>query len=239
MLTLALDTSGDVCVLALGREDVVLGEYRFQHKMSLLRRLLPNIELLMSDAGYKVSDVEGFIVGLGPGSFTGLRIGVTVAKTLAYSLNKPIVGVGSLDALAYSVAPVGTQLMCPMVHARADEVYWTIVGCSGGDKIADYRVSSIGEVANDIANRNLSTYFCGSAALRHSQFIRERLGELAVIGNSGAAHPSGWGLLLLGRQRIVKGERDDPIAITPLYVRKPTPVLRLESGEIKSSDALC
>ncbi len=234
MLMLAFDTSGEVCTIAVGRDGAVEAEYRFYHKMNLLRRLLPNIEHTLSDTSYRISDVEAIIVGVGPGSFTGLRIGVTIAKSLAYSLEKPIYGVGSLDALAWSVAPAGTQFICPMTHARADEVYWTLTDTSTAENVAEYKVNSIHEVLDTIATRNATVYFCGSAALRHAETIKSCLGALATVGNSGTSHPSAWGLLTLGMRCIQKGEPDDPLTLAPLYVRKPTPVVRLESGELKT-----
>ncbi|MDH7601472.1 MAG: tRNA (adenosine(37)-N6)-threonylcarbamoyltransferase complex dimerization subunit type 1 TsaB, partial [Armatimonadota bacterium] len=215
MLVLAFDTSGDVCTIAVAQDGTVLSEYRFCHKMSLLRRLLPNIERTLSDAAYRISDVEAFVVGLGPGSFTGLRIGVTIAKSLAYSLEKPIYGVGSLDALAWSIAPAGTELICPLTHARADEAYWTLTDSSAAVRLAEYRAAPIREVLDDLAARNAAVYFCGSAALRHQEAIRNRLGALAVIGHPGTAHPSAWGLVALGMHRIQTGEPDNPLMLTP------------------------
>lgn len=234
MLSLVLDTSGEVCTLGLGLNDEVVGEYRFYHKMNLLRRLLPNIDRLLADSGHKITDVQGIIVGLGPGSFTGLRIGVTIAKSLAYSLGKPIVGVGSLHALACSVGPVSSEMICPIVHARADEVYWMLTDHTGTNKISECQVNPIQEVLEIVTERRQSVYFCGGATSRHRQLIQERIKTQAVIGNPATAYPSAFGLLTLGIRRLTQGDSDDPLALTPMYVRKPTPLIRLESGELKT-----
>ena len=118
MLTLAIDSSQDICAIALGNDSQLLAEYHFHHKMNLLRRILPVIDVVLNDAGHKPADLDGIIVSLGPGSFTGLRIGVTVAKSLAYTLGKPIVGVPTLQAIARGMAEGSTELVCPMIFAR-------------------------------------------------------------------------------------------------------------------------
>ncbi|MGQ9455346.1 MAG: tRNA (adenosine(37)-N6)-threonylcarbamoyltransferase complex dimerization subunit type 1 TsaB [Armatimonadota bacterium] len=232
MLTLLLDTSEEVCTLGLGLNDNVVCEYRFYHKMNLLRRLLPNINWLLADSGYEISDVQGIIVGLGPGSFTGLRIGVTTAKSLAYSLGKPIVGIGSLHALACSVGPVSSELICPIVHARADEVYWMLTDHSGTSKIVECQVSPIQEVLEIVAERCQSVYFCGGASSKYRRIIQERIKTQVVVGNPATAYPSAFGLLTLGIGRLIQAHTDDPLTLTPMYVRKPTPLIRLESGEL-------
>ena len=233
MLALAIDTSGEICTLALGRDRELVTERRFHHKMNLLRRILPNIEGMLSDAGCEPAELDAIIVALGPGSFTGLRIGVTTAKSLAYSLSKPIVGVGTLAALARGVAPTATELVCPMIHARANEVYWTLTDSSGTVQLAEYQVSTVHQALESIAERGVSVYFCGSGAARNSEAIRHKLGNSAVVGERWSEHAHGSALLDLGLRRIEHGDFDDALALAPMYVRKPTPLVRLETGEFE------
>ncbi len=237
MLAVAIDTSGEVCTLALGRDREMVSERRFHHKMNLLRRILPNIDGMLADAGSEAKQLDAIVVALGPGSFTGLRIGVTVAKSLAYSLSKPIVGVGSLDALARTAAPAATELVCPMVHARANEVYWTLSDSSGTVRLADYQVSAVEEALESLAESGVSVCFCGTGAARNSQAIRDKLGSAAVVGERWTEHPQGSALLDLGLRRIERGDLDDVFALAPLYVRKPTPLVRLETGELGKRDS--
>ena len=233
MLALAIDTSGEICTLAIGRDRELVSERRFHHKMSLLRRVLPNVDQMLADSGFATSDLDAIIVALGPGSFTGLRIGVTIAKSLAYSLSKPIVGVGTLDAIARSVAPAATELLCPMIHARANEVYWSLTDYSGTIRLAEYEVGTVSEVLETVANRGVSVYFCGSGAVRNSEAIRLKFGNKAVVGERWSEHPQGAALIDLGLKRIEEAELDDALTLAPLYVKKPTPVVRLESGEFE------
>jgi tRNA threonylcarbamoyl adenosine modification protein YeaZ len=233
MLLLAIDSSSEIGTLALGRDNELLTEYHFYHKLNLLRRILQDIEQIFADAGHTVNDTDGIVVSLGPGSFTGLRIGVTVAKSLAYALEKPIVGVGTLDAIARGVAPSGTELICPMIRARADEVYWSLFDSTGTLRIADYAVDKIDNVLEVVAERGVSVYFCGSGATLHAEAIRHRFGTQADVGERWTSFARGAAILDIGHRLLREGIKEDPLTLVPLYVRKPTPVVRLETGEFE------
>lgn len=232
MLAIAIDSSQDIGCIALGDDSRLVAEYHYAHKMDLLRRITPNIESILSDAGRAVQDLDCAIVSLGPGSFTGLRIGVTVAKSLAYVLQKPIIGVGTLDALARGVAPAKTDVICPMIFARSGEVYWSLFDSSGLERLEDYRVSSLEEVLNAVAERG-SAHFCGTGARRNADAISATLGDSATVAAPWADFARGAVLLELGMRRFAAGDVDDAFALTPLYVRKPTPVLRMETGKFE------
>lgn len=235
MLTIAIDSSQDICALGLGRDFQLLTEYHFHNKMSLLRRIVPNIERMLSDAGFRSSDIDGIIVSLGPGSFTGLRIGVTVAKSLAYALCKPIVGVPTLDAIARGVATVATELICPMIFARTNEVYWSLFDSSGEMKLEDYAVSSLSHMMEVISARGLSVTFCGSGATRNEETIRHRFGTSAVVAKPWFDFARGATLLEIGHQRLIEGRVENALTLAPMYIKKPTPVVRLETGEFEKS----
>ena len=232
MLAIAIDSSQESCVLALGNESQLLAEYAFYSKMSLLRRIVPNAQRLLGDAGHKVDDLDAVIVSLGPGSFTGLRIGVSVAKSLAYALSRPIVGLGTLDAIARSVAPVRSDLICPMIHARPNEVYWSLFNSSGERRIVEYAASGIQDVLHSVKEVGPDVYFCGSGANRNAGAIRDAFGERAIIAAAFAGVARGAVLIEMGLSRIKEGAIDDACTLTPLYIRKPTPLIRLESGEL-------
>lgn len=222
MLTIAIDSSQEICALALGRDSTVVAEYAFAHKMNLLRRMLPNVESMLSDADLATSDLDGVIVSLGPGSFTGLRIGVTIAKSLAYVLGKPIVGVATLDAMARGIAPRDDDsLICPMIFARADEAYWSLFDSNAGTRLADYMVSSIEQILDDLAARNRRIYMCGTGARRNWDTISARMGNQATLAPAWNDFTRGAALIELGTKRLTEGQVDDAMTLAPLYVRKP------------------
>lgn len=227
MLALAIDSSQDICSLTLGGESGAIAEYDFHHKMNLLRRILRNIHALLQDSGVSPGDLECIITSLGPGSFTGLRIGVTVAKSLAYVLSKPIIGIGTLDALAHGIVPTRDDLICPMIFARADEVYWSPFD-SAGTRLADYEVSPVARALAQLKARGSGVCFCGTGARRNTERIKEALRQYATFAPPRYDYVRGAVLLELGVRRVLAGEEDDPLPLAPLYVRRPTPVVRLE-----------
>lgn len=233
MLILAIDSSQDIGTIALGRDTELITEYHFYHKMNLLQRMHPTIEQVVSDAGCTVQDIEAIVVSTGPGSFTGLRIGVTVAKTLAYTLGKPVVGIPTLDAIARGVSPTLATFICPMMHARVDEVYWSLFDSTADLNMSGYEASPIEDVFKEIEDRGAPTCFCGSGATRHAEEIRRRFDGKAFVAKPWQGFARGAALIELGHERLRKGDFDDPVTLTPLYVKKPTPVVKLETGEFQ------
>jgi len=239
MLSLAIDSSGDICSLALGKGPELICEHHFHHKMSLLRRINVEIEHVLSASGFGVRDIEGIAVSLGPGSFTGLRIGVTTAKSLAYTLGCPIVGVPTLDALASGAGPWNGPV-CPMIHARSGEVYWAIyreserVSIDGDCYLVgpvQEAVQKAQELALDCAqSRQCSqALFCGGGAVVNAQMIVGLAGTGCVIAPRWQSFARGAVLLNLASARLDSGDTDDPYSLVPIYVRKPTPVVRAEA----------
>jgi tRNA threonylcarbamoyladenosine biosynthesis protein TsaB len=113
VLTLAFDTATDVATVALVRDGDVLGE-----RASRAVRVLEDVEQILGEAGLRSADVEGLVVGTGPGSYTGLRMGLITARTLAFSLGVPVAGVSTLDALA-----AGLPGALPVIDARRGEIF--------------------------------------------------------------------------------------------------------------------
>src|SRR5690606_569280 len=123
MLTLGLETSTHSGGAALLGDAGLVGSVCFTTKQLYSQRLLPSIEWLFERTGLQISDVRTVGVAIGPGSFTGLRIGLSVAKALAYSSGAEIVGVGTMEALALRAASGRNALVCPLLDARQGQVY--------------------------------------------------------------------------------------------------------------------
>jgi tRNA threonylcarbamoyladenosine biosynthesis protein TsaB len=122
MLVLGIETTSSFSGVALNRDGTPVGEIEFHHEMSLLRELTPRIDELLSEHSLELNGIEGLGVSIGPGSFTGLRIGLATAKSIAYSLGVPIVGLNTLEILARNVA-APADLVCPMIAWRRDLVF--------------------------------------------------------------------------------------------------------------------
>lgn len=129
MKILAIDTSASSGSIALLEDDQVIAELTTCTQKTHVERLLPLIKTLLSSINTKIEDVDGFALTIGPGSFTGLRIGLAAIKGLAWSLNKPVVGVSTLEALAMNI-PYSDKPICPILDARKKEVYAGIYKCN-------------------------------------------------------------------------------------------------------------
>ena len=123
MNVLAIDTSNYSLGIALVNQEQVIGEYITNMKKNHSIRVMPAIEKLMQDCEMKPTDVEKIVVAKGPGSYTGVRIGVTIAKTLAWTLNIPLVGISSLEALAAGAGRYFDGCISPLFDARRGQIY--------------------------------------------------------------------------------------------------------------------
>lgn len=221
MLILAIDTSGDICSLALSDGPRELSTLRFRHERRLSERFSVLLDLLLKDRGITLPDIEAIAVGLGPGSFTGVRVGVTMAKTFALALEKPVVGISSLDALVEPFAPLTPGGLAAITPTRRTE-----------SVVAFYRPGETTPIAEPAVRINSTLVQVGRALLADSG-LWAVIGENAVAAlaeNDGSipvraipASPDAAAIARLGFARLEKGEQDDADSLVPLYVT-PTPV---------------
>jgi tRNA threonylcarbamoyladenosine biosynthesis protein TsaB len=232
MLALAIDTSGDVAGLALATESKILAELSFRQKMDLLKRLVPNIDRILADAGKTRAELDGVIISLGPGSFTGLRIGMTTAKSIAQVLGKPIAGVPTLDVLAEGAAAACPRSIATLIHARPGDVFWALYRWEDGKllKTVEDTASTVEEMI-ETAKQEKEIVFCGDGAEKNREALSSAFGEGSVLPEwFNVPRPSI--LSKLGVDRLMKNDTDDLFSLVPRYVRRPTPVVRLENGEL-------
>jgi tRNA threonylcarbamoyladenosine biosynthesis protein TsaB len=229
MLALAIDTSGDIAGIALATEAKLISEISFGHKMDLLRRLMPNIDRLISDAGKSQADLDGIVISLGPGSFTGLRIGMAAAKSIAHVLKRPIAGIPTLDVLACGASAVCPKSIAAAIHARPGEVFWALYRCNSGHvkRLTEDRASSVEDMIR-LARQETEIVFCGDGAERNREALEAEFGRASVLDEWFHA-PRAAILASLGIQRLLRGDSDDVFSLVPEYVRKPTPVVRVEN----------
>ena len=122
MKLLAIDTATDSCSVAIIEDDTLRSELTAMPGQTHSKHLMPFIASVLDAAALKLTALDGFAVSLGPGSFTGVRIGISTVKGLAFSLGKPVVGISSLAALAWQCNE-SSGLICPMIDARKKQVY--------------------------------------------------------------------------------------------------------------------
>ncbi|MEJ5363483.1 MAG: tRNA (adenosine(37)-N6)-threonylcarbamoyltransferase complex dimerization subunit type 1 TsaB [Desulfosoma sp.] len=218
MKVLAVDTSTSSGSVALLDEDAVVAEWTLLSARTHNRRLLDGVDRILAEAGWLLEDVDAFAVTTGPGSFTGIRIGLSTMKAMAWALGKPLVGVGTLPALAAPFS-VACRAVCPVIDARKNEVYAALYRPDGKGGLIEEQAPAVlapEKIALWIAEK---TFLCGDGWLAYRERFRRALGDWAV--DPGAAF-HGVRAGFVGRcamERLRAGADTDPMRLMPLYVR--------------------
>jgi tRNA threonylcarbamoyladenosine biosynthesis protein TsaB len=228
MNVLAIETTGELAELAVLDGSGLVATLGFRHRMELSRVLVPRIQTVLELARFTRGDLDGIAVSLGPGSFTGVRIGVATAKALALALDRPLVGVPTLDALAANAVASADTLICPLVRSQSDEVYAGLyrAGAAGLTRVWDEVLLPITALLVKLATPDRSVLFTGSTEL-HRGLLVEQFGERAVL-EAGAARPRAETVGRLARTRLLAGSSDDRMNLSPRYVRPSAAEARWE-----------
>ena len=162
LIILALDSTAEVSSVAVCNGEKLLSEITVNTGNTHSATLLPAVEQALKMAEISVNEVDLFACSTGPGSFTGVRIGVATVKGLAYGKNKPCVSVSTLEALAYNLSD-RDGIICPVMNARRQQVYNALFKSSGGDifRICQDRALSISELDDELCIQELPVYLCG------------------------------------------------------------------------------
>lgn len=213
---LAIDTSTDTASLALVRDNKALVESTWHCGNNHTTQLLSRLMQLLHDNDSDLQHVSGIIVAIGPGSFNGLRVGVSTAKGLAFSLAIPLVGINTLSAEAYQHYDTGFPI-CPIFNAGRDEVT-TALYQKKRDEWCQLIAEQITTVKALCSQTTEVTIFCGDLLpLIADQLVKE-LGQKAII--SPTARRAAF-LAKLGLKRLIRGDNDNPDNLQPIYVRQP------------------
>jgi tRNA threonylcarbamoyladenosine biosynthesis protein TsaB len=215
---LCFDTATPRVSVAVGRDGAALAEMDLPPGRRHAEDLVPAIRELCERGGVALAAIAAIGVGIGPGLFTGLRVGVTTAKVLAQALRIPVVGVPTLDLVAYPLRHT-SRIVVPTIDARRGEVFYALYrGVPGGlQRVSDYEVGSPEELAGELAARGDEVLIAGDGALLH----RSRFDELEHVELAGpaAAWPRAAALLELATPRVEREEFCPPWELEPLYLR--------------------
>ncbi|MFD3449961.1 tRNA (adenosine(37)-N6)-threonylcarbamoyltransferase complex dimerization subunit type 1 TsaB [Microbacteriaceae bacterium 4G12] len=216
MKVLAIDTSNYTMGVALLDGETVVGELITNLKKNHSVRLMPAIEQLLKECEVKPNELGKIVVAAGPGSYTGVRIGVTVAKTLAWSLNIPIVGVSSLETLAANGSYFNGYI-CPLFDARRQQVYTGLYTYEGQtlQTVEEDRIIVISEWLQLLKKMDKSVLFIGNDLSIHQETIAAELGEQAVFVSAARQNPRPGELALLGLTK----EEQEVHSFVPNYIR--------------------
>ncbi len=214
MRILAVDTSGGVCSAAVLRDEKILSEAYMNDKRTHSETIGPMIDFCLSCAGMDIKEVELFACASGPGSFTGLRIGIGMIKAFAHAADRPALGVNTLDALAYNV--LGTnKIVCPIIDARRGEVY--TAAYENGRRISEYRAILLDDVLRERSGRQ--TVFLGDATVVHKEKI---LGadDAFCIAHEGIVLQRAGSVGLAALFLYQSGTKQDAWSLEPFYLRE-------------------
>ena len=226
MPLLALETATDVCGVALWQGDRLTSEITLRRPRAHAERLVPMVEEALRQASLAVRDLKAVAVSMGPGSYTGLRIGVSTAKGLAAALDVPLVGVPSLEALAAQVAPwadAGDEV-CAAFKARREEVYaarFRVIDGAALEEVAPTSVLGLGEISawlGDVREGRLWLVGEGAPDVARAAGADVRAGAIRLLPTDVAAPSAAW-VARLAQERIRRGEREDLAAFEPFYLK--------------------
>jgi tRNA threonylcarbamoyladenosine biosynthesis protein TsaB len=217
MKVLAIDTATSCGVVGLAENGRPVAELSLVSRETHSARLLPGIEWLLKSAGWTIAEIDGFGVTLGPGSFTGLRVGLSAVKGLAWSLRKPVAGLSSLEILADQYRGEGVTI-APMLDARRDRVYCAAYRWNG-DKLAILRPPSDSSAPEFVRDLTGPVVCFGEGA-------RKYRGAIEAIGKNGVIFapaeydlPRGTTAARLASEALARGETLDIYRAEPLYLR--------------------
>lgn len=220
MYVLGIETATAVAAVAVAGTNGILAERMVHNRRTHSVKLLPMIKAALADVGLTPASLDGIAVSSGPGSFTGLRIGMSTAKTLAQVWNLKIVGVPTLEVLAFPLAG-HSNLVCPILNARKNELYVAVYDCSG--QLPSCFVGPAAVRAEKLLSF-LSSFqppftFLGDGVPVYKQLLMDGFGSRAFFAHQAVAFPRGAAVAELGMRRLEEGCGTDPLLLLPEYVR--------------------
>lgn len=215
MLVLAIDTATKIGSVSLYDDKIgVIGELNLYVKVNHSAVIMEMIDNLFKMTKLSIKDVDRVAVTVGPGSFTGIRIGVAVAKGLCYGSKRSIVGINELDLLAQNVE-AGEGIVVPLIDARKERVYYSIYEKKEGfERVLEYKDGELKNLLEELKGKKV--IFCGDGAVAYEEIIKDILGKDAKIISKGNSIPRS----ILAGQMAVSMEEENLYTLEPFYVNK-------------------
>lgn len=215
MLTLAFESSARAASVALCRDGALLSQYSQCTALTHSRTLLPMAEDLLKNAELRISDIDLFAVAHGPGSFTGIRIGVSTVKGLAWALDKPCVGVSTLEAMAWHGLAAG-GVVCPVMDARRSQVYNALFRIEDGKprRLTPDRPIALAELAEELRILSEPVFLVGDGAALTAAFLKGQ-GLPFRTAPENLLWQSAWGVAMAAADKA-PGTADE---LLPVYLR--------------------
>lgn len=237
MYILGIDTATKVAGAAVLGQDRLISERFVHNQKNHSQYIIPMIQQVMEDAGIKPGELNGIAITGGPGSFTGLRIGMSVAKTLGLALNIPVINVSTLKVLAWNI--LGSRgFICPILDAKKSEVYTCLYRSEENELVemmepAALSVDTLIQILSDFADEDIT--LLGDAVPVYGEIIKSRLQNIK-FGTQINSYPRAAAVAELGMTQLKLGPVGDTTFMEPVYLRKSEAELTWEakhgSGEV-------
>ena len=220
MLILGIETATEQVSVAIGGHEGVLGSFELTRGRRHAETLVPAIEFLCNQAGIEIAEFSAIAVDIGPGLFTGMRVGIAAGKAIAQALRIPMIGISSLDLLAFPLR-YSDRTIAAVIDARKGEVFSAFYRTvpAGVQRVTEPRCSSVDDLVADLIARGQPTVCVGDGALRYRDDISA--GVRVEFAEQFLAHPSSSPLVQLAHAKALREDWVNPWEIQPLYLRAP------------------
>lgn len=221
MKILSFDSATECASCAILDDNHLLGEITFNYKKQHSVLIMPMIDELLKNTGTTIDSIDGFVISKGPGSFTGLRIGMATFKGMCAGLNKPIIGISSLDALAYNLA-YSSGIICPIIDALRSNVYTGIYTFRDNKltTLEEPMIISMEDLIEKIRTYNMPVTFIGNGIYKYDEILKSS----DLLLNFAPTHLNvvkASALGELGLLQFKEGKSSDSVTLKPMYLRKP------------------
>ena len=215
MLILAFESSARAASVALVQDGSLVSQYSQCSALTHSRTLLPMAEDMLKNAELTIADVDCFAVAHGPGSFTGVRIGVSTVKGLAWASNKPCIGVSTLEAMAWHGLAAG-GIVCPVMDARRQQVYNALFEIRDGkpERLTEDRPIALEELAQELKALDGPVFLVGDGAAITAKYL-DAVGIPYRMAPENLVWQSAWGVAMAAQDKK-PGTADD---LLPVYLR--------------------
>lgn len=220
MLILGIETATVQVGCAIGGHEGVLASAHSARGRRHAENLTPAIDFICGQAGIELSEIGVVAVDVGPGLFTGLRVGVATAKAIAFGLRVPMIGVSSLDLLAFPVR-FSNRLIVTAIDARRGELYYAFYRQvpGGVQRLGDHQLGTPDDLASELIASADEVLLVGDGAIRYAEAF-EGLAKVELVDRD-KCHPSAESLVQLAHARALREEFERSDVIEPIYLRRP------------------
>ena len=232
MIILSIDSSTPVAGIAVSDGMQLLGEITLNTKNTHSEKLMPLVKHLLDELALSVNDLDAIAVTQGPGSFTGLRIGMATAKGLAQGAGKKLIAVPTLDCLAQNLLHY-PGIICPIMNAQKKQVYTAIYrsGRNKLERLSDYQAIAVEQLAAQLKELKEDVWFVGDGVAAFADVFQELLGDACRFADGHNILPRAGALAMLAAERASEEQFDDLYQAELIYIRKSEAEVQWEARQ--------